>query len=85
MVLDGPVDATCTRKQLRDANFPLFSVIFGLFVLRRSVVFHFFPQLFRLLKVKIDNAWHRRIVPLTRPPPIHIFNGNAMCEGSAHA
>ena len=29
----------------------------------------FFPKLFRLSKVKIDNARHRRIVPLTRPPP----------------
>ena len=49
--------------------FRFFSVIFGPI---RSPPIHFpffFPQLFRLSKVKIDNARHRRIVPFTRPPP----------------
>ena len=73
-----------TSSLQRDADFPLFSgffpVIFG--QIRSPPIrfpFSVFPQLFRLSKVKIDNARHRRIVPLTRSPPIRIFNGNTTC------
>ena len=49
--------------------FRFFPLFLARFVLRRSIFRFFFPQLFRLSKVKIDNAWHRRIVPFTRSPP----------------